>query len=193
MKSIFQHFCIIRFDKKIHLPYPDIGGRKALIDLYKKKVLNLSLFHVIKLNLVFMQLILNEDIDINSLARNTNGLTGADIHNILNQAAVQAASKNRSSIMYTDIEYAIDKITLGPSRASAVVSADSMKVTAYHEAGHVLVALNTPGIILNYEQFTRIIKSVFQDVIQSIVLRLSQEVLLLVTCDKYLIKNSIHL
>ena len=83
--------------------------------------------------------------DLNYLARSTSGLTGADLHNILNQAALQVASDDLPSVSPAAINHALDRISMGPERKSAIVSAESIRRTAYHEAAHALVALKTEG------------------------------------------------
>ena len=93
------------------------------------------------------QMKLSSDVDLEYFARSTNGLTGADLFNILNQAALKAAKENLTEITAAVINFAMDKIAMGPERASAVISADTMRRTAYHEAGHALVALKTEGLL----------------------------------------------
>jgi ATP-dependent metalloprotease len=84
-------------------------------------------------------------VDLAYIARSTNGLTGADLHNILNLAALKAASEDLPAVSTSAINYALDRISMGPERKSAIVSAETIRRTAYHEAAHALVALKTEG------------------------------------------------
>lgn len=116
-----------RFDKRVDVPTPDIAGRKAILEHYASKVTIAS------------------DVDIEQLARGTPGFTGADLSNLVNQAAVYAAVKGFAAVGMAAFEFAKDKILMGAERRSAVISPKTMKNTAYHEAGHALVALLTDG------------------------------------------------
>jgi len=116
-----------RFDKHVDVPMPDIGGREAILELYGKKIP------------------LDEDVDLGQLARGTPGFSGADLFNLMNQAALKASVEGMRTVSMQALEYAKDKIMMGAERKSAVISPETMKVTAFHEAGHALVALKTDG------------------------------------------------
>eukprot|EP00548_Thalassiothrix_antarctica_P003618 CAMPEP_0194146556 /NCGR_PEP_ID=MMETSP0152-20130528/20873_1 /TAXON_ID=1049557 /ORGANISM="Thalassiothrix antarctica, Strain L6-D1" /LENGTH=739 /DNA_ID=CAMNT_0038847101 /DNA_START=139 /DNA_END=2358 /DNA_ORIENTATION=+ len=116
-----------RFDKHVEVPLPDVGGRKEILELYAKKTK------------------LSKDVDLNVLARGTTGFSGADLYNLMNQAALIASVKGLNSITMSVLEYAKDKILMGAERKTAVITAKTAKCTAYHEAGHALVAVLTDG------------------------------------------------
>lgn len=116
-----------RFDKVVDVNMPDVAGRKAILELYSKNIE------------------LNRDVDLGQLAKGTPGFTGADLQNLINQAAVKASVEGLKSIGMQALEYAKDKILMGAERRSAVLSPETIKMTAFHEAGHALVALKTDG------------------------------------------------
>eukprot|EP01038_Epipyxis_sp_PR26KG_P013825 gene13825-18539_t len=116
-----------RFDKHVDVPMPDIGGRQAILTLYGKKVP------------------LDSDVDMEQLARGTPGFSGAELFNLINQAALKASVDGLKSVGMASLEHAKDKIMMGAERKSAVISPETMKMTAFHEAGHALVALKTAG------------------------------------------------
>lgn len=116
-----------RFDKHVDVSLPDIRGREEILDLYGKKVQ------------------LDSDVDMSQLARGTPGFSGAELFNLVNQAALYASIRGLKSVGMGALEYAKDKIMMGAERKSAVISPDTMKCTAFHEAGHALVALKTDG------------------------------------------------
>jgi len=116
-----------RFDKHITVSLPDVGGRKEILEMYAKKTK------------------LGPDVDLNILARGTTGFSGADLFNLMNQAALKASVDGLSSITMSVLEYAKDKILMGAERKTAVISQETAKCTAYHEAGHALVAVMTEG------------------------------------------------
>mmetsp|Transcript_47462 Transcript_47462/g.133542 ORF Transcript_47462/g.133542 Transcript_47462/m.133542 type:complete len:771 (-) Transcript_47462:45-2357(-) len=116
-----------RFDKHITVPLPDVGGRKEILEMYAKKTK------------------LNADVDLNVLARGTTGFSGADLFNLMNQAALKASVDGLPSINMEVFEYAKDKILMGAERKTAVITKETAKCTAYHEAGHALVAVLTDG------------------------------------------------
>lgn len=116
-----------RFDKHVTVPLPDVGGRKEILELYAKKTK------------------LGPDADMSILARGTPGFSGADLFNLMNQAALKAAVDGLPHVTMTVLEYAKDKILMGAERKSAVITPETAKCTAYHEAGHALVAVLTPG------------------------------------------------
>eukprot|EP00980_Cylindrotheca_fusiformis_P021488 scaffold8353_cov138-Cylindrotheca_fusiformis.AAC.19 len=116
-----------RFDKHITVPLPDVGGRKEILEMYAKKTK------------------LDPNVDLNIMARGTTGFSGADLYNLMNQAALKASVDGLSSITMSVLEYAKDKILMGAERKTAVITKETAKCTAYHEAGHALVAVLTEG------------------------------------------------
>lgn len=116
-----------RFDKHITVSLPDVGGRKEILEMYAKKTK------------------LSPDVDLNILARGTTGFSGAELFNLMNQAALKASVDGLSSITMAVLEYAKDKILMGAERKTAVITKETAKCTAYHEAGHALVAVLTEG------------------------------------------------
>lgn len=116
-----------RFDKHITVPLPDVGGRKEILEMYAKKTK------------------LHPNVDLNVLARGTTGFSGADLYNLMNQAALKASVDGLSSITMSVLEYAKDKILMGAERKTAVITEETARCTAYHEAGHALVAVLTDG------------------------------------------------
>lgn len=116
-----------RFDKHVSVPLPDVGGRKEILEMYAKKTK------------------LSKDVDLTVLARGTTGFSGADLYNLMNQAALKASIDGLNHITMSVLEYAKDKILMGAERKSAVITAETAKCTAYHEAGHALVAVLTEG------------------------------------------------
>ena len=117
-----------RFDRQIVVDVPDYKGRLGILKVHTKKI------------------VLNRrKIDLQSLAKGTPGMVGADIANIVNEAALLAARKRKKSIDTDDFEEAKDKVMMGIQRKSMVLSDHEKEVTAYHEAGHALVAMRTKG------------------------------------------------
>ena len=116
-----------RFDKHVTVPLPDVGGRKAILEMYSKKTR------------------LAEDVDLSVLARGTVGMSGADLYNLINQAALKASVDGLTSITMSVMEYAKDKILMGAERKTAVITKETARNTAYHEAGHALVGVLTAG------------------------------------------------
>mmetsp|Transcript_20273 Transcript_20273/g.57554 ORF Transcript_20273/g.57554 Transcript_20273/m.57554 type:complete len:621 (-) Transcript_20273:281-2143(-) len=116
-----------RFDKHITVPLPDVGGRKEILEMYANKTK------------------LSKDVDLNVLARGTTGFSGADLFNLINQAALKASVDGLPSINMTTLEFAKDKIMMGAERKTAVITPETARCTAYHEAGHALVAVLTEG------------------------------------------------
>ena len=116
-----------RFDRLIHVPNPDIGGRREILAHYlsDKPV--------------------EADVDVESLARGTSGFSGAELFNLVNMACVQAAVTGETTITSELLDWAKDRIVMGVERKSAVLTEESKRLTAYHEAGHAIVALRTPG------------------------------------------------
>lgn len=116
-----------RFDKHVTVPLPDVGGRKEILDMYAAKTK------------------IGPDVDLNVLARGTTGFSGADLYNLMNQAAVKASVDGLDAITMQVFEWAKDKILMGAERKSAVITPETAKCTAYHEAGHALVGVLTDG------------------------------------------------
>eukprot|EP00527_Entomoneis_sp_CCMP2396_P000240 CAMPEP_0198137096 /NCGR_PEP_ID=MMETSP1443-20131203/648_1 /TAXON_ID=186043 /ORGANISM="Entomoneis sp., Strain CCMP2396" /LENGTH=770 /DNA_ID=CAMNT_0043798427 /DNA_START=56 /DNA_END=2368 /DNA_ORIENTATION=- len=116
-----------RFDKHVTVPLPDVGGRKSILEMYSKKTR------------------LADDVDLNVLARGTVGMSGADLSNLINQAALKASVDGLSAITMSVMEYAKDKILMGAERKTAVITKETARNTAYHEAGHALVGVMTEG------------------------------------------------
>ncbi len=115
-----------RFDRRVVVPRPDVGGREGILKVHTKKIP------------------LGEDVDIPVLARGTPGFSGADLANLVNEAALLAARENRKQVIMFDFEAAKDKVLMGAARKSMILSDEEKKTTAYHEAGHALVALMVP-------------------------------------------------
>ncbi|MBO8143733.1 MAG: ATP-dependent metallopeptidase FtsH/Yme1/Tma family protein [Thermodesulfobacterium sp.] len=115
-----------RFDRQVFVPPPDLNGREAILKLYTKK------FKI------------DENVDFKSLAKGTPGFTGADLENMLNEAALIAAKKGKEKIEIEDLEEAKDKIIMGKERKGVILNEEERKIIAYHEAGHALVAYYLP-------------------------------------------------
>ncbi len=111
-----------RFDRRVVVDRPDIRGREEVLKVHSKKVP------------------MAEDVNLNILARGTPGFSGADLANMVNEAALTAARYNRKAVHMFDFEVAKDKVMMGAERKSMLLTDEDKKVTAYHEAGHVLVA-----------------------------------------------------
>ncbi|RZU42882.1 ATP-dependent zinc metalloprotease FtsH [Edaphobacter modestus] len=111
-----------RFDRRVVVDRPDIRGREEVLKVHSKKVP------------------MAEDVDLNVLARGTPGFSGADLANMVNEAALTAARYNRKSVHMFDFEVAKDKVMMGAERKSMLLTDQEKKVTAYHEAGHTLVS-----------------------------------------------------
>jgi len=118
-----------RFDRQIVVGNPDIKGREQILSIH------------IRNNNVPMA----DDVEIRTLARGTPGFSGADLANMVNEAALLAARRDQDDVTMLDFEEAKDRVMMGPERRSMVLSPDEKKNTAYHEAGHVLVGKLTPG------------------------------------------------
>ncbi len=115
-----------RFDRQVVVSYPDVRGREGILKVHTRKIP------------------LDEGVDINIIARGTPGFTGADLANLVNEAALVAARHNNKVVTLKDLEYAKDKVLMGPERKSMVISDKEKRLTAIHEAGHALVGLNIP-------------------------------------------------
>ncbi len=115
-----------RFDRQIQVPNPDIKGREKILGVHARKVP------------------LGPDVDLRIIARGTPGFSGADLANLVNEAALMAARVGRRFVTMEDFESAKDKVMMGAERRSMVMTEDEKKLTAYHEAGHAIVGLNVP-------------------------------------------------
>jgi cell division protease FtsH len=115
-----------RFDRHVVVPRPDVGGREGILRVHTKKIP------------------LAEDVEISVLARGTPGFSGADLANLVNEAALLAARQNRKHVAMDDFEASKDKVLMGVERKSMILSEEEKKNTAYHEAGHALVATLVP-------------------------------------------------
>jgi cell division protease FtsH len=116
-----------RFDRQVVVPLPDIRGREGILKVHTRKIP------------------LSDDVDISVIARGTPGFSGAALANLVNEAALNAARYNRKLVVMADFEGAKDKVLMGKERKSMVITENDKKVTAYHEAGHALVAYMVPG------------------------------------------------
>jgi cell division protease FtsH len=116
-----------RFDRQVVVPLPDVKGREKIFVVHTKKTP------------------LGEDVDLAIIARGTPGSSGADIENLVNEAALYAARSGKDKVGMSDFEYAKDKILMGSERKSMVISETEKRNTAYHESGHALVARLLPG------------------------------------------------
>jgi cell division protease FtsH len=117
-----------RFDRQIVVDMPDVRGREQILKVHARKIP------------------LADDVQLDVIARATPGLAGADLANIVNEAALLAARRNKQSVEMIDFEDAKDKVMLGIERKSLVLSDEERKLTAYHEAGHALVSVRVPGL-----------------------------------------------
>ena len=116
-----------RFDRRVVVPRPDVKGREEILRVHTRKVP------------------LADDVDLSVIARGTPGFSGADVANLVNEAALWAARQNRKLVWMADFEMSKDKVLMGVERRSMILSDEEKKNTAYHEAGHALVAAMTPG------------------------------------------------
>ncbi len=116
-----------RFDRRVVVPRPDVRGREGILAIHARKIP------------------LAEDVDIALIARSTPGFCGADLANLVNEAALNAARLNQKSVGRDDFETAKDKVVMGVARKSLIISEQEKRITAYHEAGHALVAEMTVG------------------------------------------------
>ncbi|HEX5704975.1 MAG TPA: ATP-dependent zinc metalloprotease FtsH [Pyrinomonadaceae bacterium] len=116
-----------RFDRRVVVSRPDVRGREGILKVHTRKIP------------------LGEDVDITIIARGTPGFTGADLANLVNEAALNAARYNKKVVAMYDFELAKDKVLMGAERKSMVISNEEKRVTAYHEAGHTLVGMKVPN------------------------------------------------
>jgi cell division protease FtsH len=115
-----------RFDRQIVVDPPDVKGREGILEVHTRKIP------------------LAEDVDLAKLARATPGMSGADLANMVNEAALLAARRNKDRVEMTDFEEAKDRVMLGAERRSLVISEEERRLSAYHEAGHAVAAYHTP-------------------------------------------------
>ena len=113
-----------RFDRQVVVPLPDILGREKILKVHVKKIS------------------MTPDINLRTVARGTPGFSGADLANLVNEAALLAARKNKRIVTYAEFEEAKDKVMMGAERRSMVMTEEEKKLTAYHEAGHAIVTIN---------------------------------------------------
>jgi cell division protease FtsH len=116
-----------RFDRRVVVDRPDISGRLGILQVHTR------------------QIPLHDSVDLRVIARGTPGFAGADLSNLVNEAALVAARRGRKSVHMDDFEFAKDKVLMGVERKTLILTDDEKQVTAYHEAGHALVAAFTPG------------------------------------------------
>jgi cell division protease FtsH len=116
-----------RFDRQVVVPLPDIRGREGILKVHTRKIP------------------IADDVDSSVIARGTPGFSGASLANLVNEAALNAARYNRKVVIMSDFEGAKDKVLMGKERKSMVITESDKKVTAYHEAGHAMVAYMVPG------------------------------------------------
>ena len=117
-----------RFDRRIHVSRPDMKGRREILDVHAKNKP------------------LGDDVDLDNVAQTTAGFTGADLENLLNEAAIYAAKKDRKYIMQEDINRSFVKVGIGTEKKSRVISDKEKKITAYHEAGHAILFHVLPDV-----------------------------------------------
>jgi cell division protease FtsH len=116
-----------RFDRRVVVSRPDVKGREAILKVHTKKIP------------------LADDVDLSVVARGTPGFAGADLANLVNEAALLGARQNRKVVTQYDFEIAKDKVLMGVERKSLIISEEEKRNTAYHEAGHALIAAVMPG------------------------------------------------
>lgn len=115
-----------RFDRQIVVPAPDVKAREEILEVHAKKKM------------------IGSDVDLKTIAKNTSGFSGADLENVLNEAALLAARRNKTEINMAEIEDAMVKVTMGPEKKTRVRSEKENKLVAYHEAGHAVVSRFLP-------------------------------------------------
>jgi len=116
-----------RFDRHVVVPLPDVGGRAGILEVHARRTP------------------LAEDVELSTIAKGTPGFSGADLENVVNEAALLAARRDKSKVEMVDFEDAKEKVVLGSERRSMVMTDDERRTTAYHEAGHALVAWLSPS------------------------------------------------
>ena len=116
-----------RFDRRIVVNRPDVKGREGILTVHTRKIP------------------MSDDVDVQVLARGTSGFSGADLANLVNEAALNAARYNRKTVRMVDFEFAKDKVLMGSERRSMIISDEEKKITAVHEAGHALLSVLLPN------------------------------------------------
>jgi cell division protease FtsH len=116
-----------RFDRRVVVSRPDVRGREGILKVHTRKIP------------------LGDDVDVSIVARGTPGFTGADLANLVNEAALNAARYNKKTVSMADFELAKDKVLMGAERKSMVITNEEKRITAFHEAGHTLVGLKVPN------------------------------------------------
>ncbi len=116
-----------RFDRQVVVSTPDLRGRQHILNVHIRRTPT------------------SKNVNVEVLAKGTPGFSGADLENLVNEAALQAAKNNKDFLEMSDFEYAKDKVLMGKERRSLVLSDEEKKITAYHEAGHALAAVSLPG------------------------------------------------
>jgi cell division protease FtsH len=116
-----------RFDRRIVVNRPDVKGREGILTVHTRKIP------------------MSDDVDVQVLARGTSGFSGADLANLVNEAALNAARYNRKTVRMIDFEFAKDKVLMGSERRSMIISDEEKKITAVHEAGHALLSVLLPN------------------------------------------------
>ncbi|WP_025209651.1 ATP-dependent zinc metalloprotease FtsH [Hippea sp. KM1] len=116
-----------RFDRRIVVPKPDVKGRLEILKVHTRKIP------------------LGDDVDLEVIAKSTSGFVGADLANLVNEAALIAARRNKSKVEMEDFDLAKDKVLLGPERKNVIISDREKRITAYHESGHAIVAKMLPN------------------------------------------------
>ena len=116
-----------RFDRQVVVPNPDLNGREKILRVHMRNVP------------------LAADVNVKTIARGTPGFSGADLANLVNEAALMAARKNRRMVVQSDFEDAKDKVMMGAERKSMAMSEEEKRLTAYHEGGHAIIALTVPS------------------------------------------------
>ena len=111
-----------RFDRQVTVSLPDVNGRKKILEVHVKKI------------------VLTQNTDLEVIARGTPGFSGAELANLVNESALRAAQLNKSAVTLEDMEWARDKVMMGAERRSMIMHEEEKEATAYHEAGHALVA-----------------------------------------------------
>ena len=133
-----------RFDRHVVVNRPDVKGREGILNVHTRKIP------------------MSDDVDVPVLARGTSGFSGADLANLVNEAALNAARYNRKTVRMIDFEFAKDKVLMGSERRSMIISDEEKKITAVHEAGHALLACcsRTPTIFTRSRSFRAAWRSV---------------------------------
>ena len=116
-----------RFDRRVYVPKPDVRGRRGILKVHTRKTP------------------MGSDVDLDIIAQGTSGFSGADLANLVNEAALLAARQDAKTVSMSHFESAKDKVLMGPERKSMIISEDEKRNTAYHEAGHCIVAKAVPG------------------------------------------------